>query len=276
VSSLSYAQKQVDLKKFRAFIFDLDGCIYVGKRVIPGAREVIERLKQLDKKILFATNNATKTPEEFASKLRSFGIKASSNDVFTSATATAMYLLKEFGRCKIYPVGGKGLTNELRKQGHRVVSLGNVDQADSVVVCLDLQFSYKKLLAASNVIRAGGRFIATNVDPVVPVENGFMPGAGSIVSALITATNREPYVVGKPSNSMFDMAFRRLGVPSSETVIVGDRLDTDIKGGNEAGAFTILVLSGATTTETLEGTSDLGLIPCLTVPDIGHMLSLLA
>jgi len=273
---LSDAQQHPDLKKFEAFVFDLDGCIYVGKRIIHGALEVIERLKQLDKKILFATNNATKTPEEFASKLRSFGIKASSNDVFTSATATAMYLLKEFGRCKVYPVGGKGLTNELRKQGHRVVGLGNVDKADTVVVCLDLQFSYKKLHAASNAILAGRRFIATNVDPVVPVENGFMPGAGSIVSALITATNREPYVVGKPSNSMFDMIFRKLGVSSSKTVIVGDRLDTDIRGGNSSGAFTILVLSGATTTETLDRTSDLGLKPRLTIHDIDHMLSLLA
>ena len=276
MSSLSDAQQHPDLKKFEAFVFDLDGCIYVGKRIIHGALEVIERLKQLDKKILFATNNATKTPEEFASKLRSFGIKASSNDVFTSATATAMYLLKEFGRCKVYPVGGKGLTNELRKQGHRVVGLGNVDKADTVVVCLDLQFSYKKLHAASNAILAGRRFIATNVDPVVPVENGFMPGAGSIVSALITATNREPYVVGKPSNSMFDMIFRKLGVSSSKTVIVGDRLDTDIRGGNSSGAFTILVLSGATTTETLDRTSDLGLKPRLTIHDIDHMLSLLA
>jgi HAD superfamily hydrolase (TIGR01457 family) len=268
---LSTIPSTIDLKEFEAFIFDLDGCIYIGKSVIPGAHDVIERLRELGKKILFVTNNATKTPNEFASKLRGFGIKASANDVLTSATATSMYLLEEFGKCYVYPVGGRGLTEELRRQGHRVVSINRIDEADTVVACLDLKFSYAKLRTASDAIRKGKRFIATNVDPVVPVEGGFLPGAGAIVSAITTATNKEPYVIGKPSKHMFTLAFRKFGASPKEAVVVGDRLDTDIKGGNDAGAFTLLVLSGATSADMLHKVSDLKLTPCLTLPDVSHM-----
>jgi HAD superfamily hydrolase (TIGR01457 family) len=259
------------MKEFEAFIFDLDGCIYIGKSIIPGARDVMERLRELGKSVLFVTNNATKTPSEFASKLRSFGIKVSADDVLTSATATAMYLLEEFGKCAVYPVGGRGLTEELRRQGHRIVNISRIDEADTVVACLDFKFSYEKLRAASNVIRNGKRFIATNVDPVVPVEGGFLPGAGAIVSAITTATNKEPYVVGKPSKHMLTLAFRKLGASPEKTVVVGDRLDTDIKGGNDAGAFTLLVLSGATSADAFHKVNDLKFAPRLTLPNVGHM-----
>ena len=266
----------INLKEFEAVVFDLDGCIYVGKRVVPGAPRVVERLRDLNKSVIFVTNNATKTPEGFASKLRGLGIKASGDDVLTSATATAVFMSEKFGKCNVFPIGGRGLTDELRKQGHRIISINRIDRADSVVACLDFQFTYKKLHAASSAILSGNRFIATNVDPVVPVEDGFMPGAGAIVSAIVTATNKEPYVVGKPSRYILDLASKKLGVSPKETVIVGDRLDTDIKGGNETGAFTILVLSGATTLKKLQNVGDPQFKPKLTLEDVGHMLPYLS
>ena len=264
-----------NLKKLEAFIFDLDGCIYIGNRAIPGANNLVKRLKELDKKVLFVTNNATKKPEEFVSKLRSFGIKASVSDILTSGTATAMYLFQEFGKCKVFPVGGAALKAELQKWGHHVVSMNHIDKADFVVACLDFQFSYRKLCAASKAIRSGKRFIATNTDPVIPTEDGFIPGAGAIVSAIVTATNVEPHIIGKPSRHILDMAFKKLNVSPEETAILGDRLDTDIKGGNEVGAFTILVLSGATSIDKANSISDPKLVPKLTLPDVGHMLSYL-
>jgi len=266
----------INLKEFEAFVFDLDGCIYVGKRVVPGAPSLVERLRNLNKRVLFVTNNATKTPEGFASKLRGLGIKASGDDVLTSATATAVFMFEKFGSCHILPIGGRGLTDELQKHGHRIVGISRLDRADSVVACLDFQFTYKKLHAASSAILKGNRFIATNVDPVVPVEDGFLPGAGAIVSAISTATNKEPYVVGKPSRHILDLAFKKLGVSPEETVIAGDRLDTDIKGGNDAGAFTVLVLSGATKAEKLQNVCDPRFTPKLTLEDVGHMLPYLS
>jgi len=269
---LTATESSIDLKRFQAFIFDLDGCIYVGNTVIPRVPDVIEKLRRLGKKVLFVTNNATKSPREFALKLRHLGLEASANDVLTSGTATAMYLSKKFGKCKVYPVGGESLKGELRKWGHQIFKVNQADKADFVVACLDFEFSYKKLSAASNAVRNGKKFIATNIDPVIPVEGGFMPGAGAIVSAIVTATGKEPFVIGKPARHVLDMALEKLEATPEETVIVGDRLDTDIEGGNELNLYTILVLSGATTADHARSIDDPKLTPKLILPDAGRML----
>jgi 4-nitrophenyl phosphatase len=266
----------IDLKRFQAFIFDLDGCVYVGNTVVPKVPDVIEKLRRLGKKVIFVTNNATKSPEEFALKLKRLGVDASSDDVLTSGTATAMYLSQKFGKCKVYPVGGESLKRELRKCGHQIFKVNQAEKADFVVACLDFNFSYKKLSAASRAIRNGKRFIATNIDPVIPVESGFMPGAGAIVSAIVTATGREPCIIGKPSKHMLDMALEKLEASPENTAIVGDRLDTDIEGGNNANLYTILVLSGTTTVDHARNINNPRLTPKLVLSDAGRILDYLS
>ena len=256
------------LKDYVAFIFDLDGCIYRGNTVIPGAAEKIEELRKLGKKVLFLTNNATKTPKEYVDKLTGMGIDTNPKEILTSATATALYLAKNFGKASIFPVGERGLIVELQRAGHRIIDVNKLGEAEFVVACLDFSFTYAKMKAACQAIFAGAKFVATNTDPNVPVEGGYMPGAGAIVSAISTATGVKPLVIGKPSRHIVEIALERLGVRASQTVIVGDRLDTDVQSGKMVGAFTILVLSGATS---LEKAKETKLKPDLILPSISHI-----
>jgi HAD superfamily hydrolase (TIGR01457 family) len=232
------------LGRYKAFIFDLDGCIYRGNKLIEGAAETIWLLRQLGKKILFLTNNATKTPEAYAEKLQRMKIQVSPQEVLTSGTATAIFLRMKFGKTTVLPIGGDSLVQELRRQGHKIVELNSRVLPRFVVTCLDYDFNYEKMRIAVNAILSGARFIATNTDPNVPVEKGFEPGAGAIVSAISTASGVKPIVIGKPSEHMMRMALQVLAVRGKESVTVGDRIDTDIAAGKKIGALTVLVLSG--------------------------------
>lgn len=261
----------ITLGSYRAFIFDLDGCVYRGEEIIQGASEVVTRLRAMDKRILFLTNNATKSPEEYMAKLDRLGIKVSLQEILTSGTATAIYLSNNFGSARVFPVGGRALVRELKRAGHRVVSVKEISKADFVVACLDFRFTYLKMSLATKAIFSGARFIATNVDPTLPVEGGMMPGAGAIASAISAATGKEPLVIGKPSPYMVDIAADRLEVAPKDMVFIGDRLDTDIRVGKRAGSFTILVLSGSTTKEEAFQIKDPELKPDLILPDVSHM-----
>jgi 4-nitrophenyl phosphatase len=258
------------LKCYRAFIFDLDGCIYRGDLPLTGAAEAVDHVRKLGKKVLFLTNNATRTPEDFARKLSNMGVESSPSEVLTSATATATYLLRNFGASKVFPVGGKALIQELRRMGHRIVNAKNVQDADFVVACLDFNFTYLKMKLASQAIFSGAKFVATNIDPTLPVEGGMAPGAGAIVSAISTVTRKAPLIIGKPSRHIVDVALERLGEKANRVVFIGDRLDTDVQAGKEVGAFTILVLSGSTRLEEA-ARSELKQKPDLILPDVGHL-----
>jgi len=263
------------LRDFRVFIFDLDGCIYRGNVPIPGAADTIAHLRKLGKKILFLTNNATRTPEQYVEKLRGMKIDADVDDVLTSATATAIFLSKKYGKVTVFPVGGRGLVQELEKIGHRIVNAHKIKEADFVVVCLDPEFTYEKLDLACQAIFSGAKLVATNIDPTIPVEGGFRPGAGAIVAAVSAATGAKPEIVGKPFKHIIEIALDRLGIAAGETVFVGDRLDTDIQAGKEVGGFTILVLSGSTKMEAAEKVDDPKQKPDLILPDISHIQRLL-
>ncbi|MBS7611382.1 HAD-IIA family hydrolase [Candidatus Bathyarchaeota archaeon] len=238
--------------EFKAVIFDLDGCLYRGEIPIEGASESLEELRKMGFKIMFLTNNATKTVEEYTSRLNKIGIKCLEEEVLTSGLATSIYLAEKYGSVKVLPVGGKALEEELRRKGHNVLNWREKCEADFVVACLDFDFNYEKLKNACQAVYNGARFIATNADPTVPVENRLIPGAGAIVAAISKATGRKPLVVGKPSQIIMKVALKRLGVEGFETVVVGDRLDTDVKAGWRINALTVLVLTGATSLRDLE------------------------
>ena len=242
-----------------AYILDLDGVVYRGSEVIAGAPDAVNRLRK-SARVVFLTNNSTQRRDAVSARLNASGIRCRAGDVITAGYAAAVYIRKRYGAQKIYPIGEAGLIHELKAEGHeidpgRVEGSGeDMDEdvvADFVVVGLDRDFTYEKLRIGLQNIFAGAGLIATNTDPVLPVEHGFLPGAGAIVRALETASGRSAFVIGKPNPPMMDAVIDHLGLPAHECTLVGDRLDTDILAGSRYGMKTVLVLSGVETEESV-------------------------
>jgi len=241
-----------------AYILDLDGVVYRGSDVIAGAPDAVNRLRK-SARVVFLTNNSTQSRGAVSARLNASGILCSESDVITAGCAAAVYIRKRYGAQKIYPIGEAGLIHELKAEGHEI-DPGRVEGgggegsgedaiADFVVVGLDRDFTYGKLRIGLQNVLAGAGLIATNTDPLLPVEHGFLPGAGAIVRALETASGRSAFVIGKPNPPMMDAVIDHLGLPAHECTLVGDRLDTDILAGSRYGMKTVLVLSGVETAE---------------------------
>ncbi len=231
------------LTEVRYLLIDLDGCMYRGEQLTKGAREAIALLKKRGIKYLYLTNNSTKSPQEFAEKLSRLGIPTSAEEIFTSAQATALYM-EGLERKPIYVVGSSYLKQQLLERGFSLVREDEAEQAGYVVVGLDFQLTYQKLAAACLAIQRGATFIATNPDANLPLEDRYLPGAGSIVNAIATATGVKPIVIGKPSKIIVNLALRKLNAKKRESAIIGDRLDTDVKAGKAAGIKAILLSHG--------------------------------
>ena len=229
----------------KSIISDMDGVIYRGKQLIPGANEFVQKLLVAKIPFLFLTNNAEQTPLDLKLKVESLGIHGLTEDNFiTSAMATAMFLRQQKERAKVYVIGGGGLINELYNVGFSI----SESNPDYVVVAKSTTFSFEQLKKAVRFIDQGAKFIGTNPDMIDPIEGGGNePAAGTILAAISAATGKKPYIVGKPNALMMMLASRKLGVHPEECVMVGDRMDTDIVGGMEAGMKTALVLSGVST-----------------------------
>ncbi|MCC6042661.1 MAG: HAD-IIA family hydrolase [Candidatus Verstraetearchaeota archaeon] len=233
----------------KGLVIDLDGSVYVGDKPISGVPEALEELRSKGIKLLFLTNNATKTPQEYVEKLEGMGVRASIEEVLTSSVIAASYIKRVYGPSRIFVVGTKALEEVLRSHGHEIVAF----DSDVVVAGLDFNFDYQKLARASREIRRGAKFVATNTDATIPLEDGVMPGAGSIVKAIEIASGVRPLVVGKPSRIAMREALMRLGLRPSEVLVVGDRPETDVKMGKRFGCITALVLTGVVKEAALKG-----------------------
>ncbi|WP_245574996.1 HAD-IIA family hydrolase [Chitinilyticum litopenaei] len=230
-------------------ISDMDGVVYRGKQLIPGAQDFVDRMLAARIPFLFLTNNAEQTPYDLKLKLESLGVHGLTEDNFiTAAMATAMFLKNQKERAKVYVIGGGGLINELYNVGFSI----SESKPDYVVVAKSTTFSFEQMKKAVRFIDQGAKFIGTNPDMIDPVEGGNEPAAGTILAAIAAATGKKPYIVGKPNALMMTLALRKLGAHPDDTLMVGDRMDTDIVGGMEAGMKTALVLSGVTTTEMID------------------------
>jgi NagD protein len=230
-------------------ISDMDGVIYRGKTLVSGAKEFIDRLITEQIKFLFLTNNSEQTPLDLKRKLEGLGIRGLLESNFiTSAMATASFLKNQRPGGTLYVIGGGGLISELYKVGFSI----SESRPDYVVVGKTNSFNFEMLKKAISLIMNGAKFIGTNPDVIDPVDNGFEPACGSILGAIEIATGKKPYIIGKPNSLMMTIALKQLGVLADETVMIGDRMDTDIVAGMEAGMKTSLVLSGVTTKEMLE------------------------
>ncbi len=236
----------------KAWIFDMDGVLYVGANVLPGTNELLDALTLRERQVMMATNNSMATPEAYERKLAAMGMHVPADAVLTSATATRDYLLRTLpADSGIFVIGMPALREQLFDgTPFHPVQFGEEDPA-AVVIGLDVNFTYDKLKQGFHALQNGALFIATNADTTLPTENGLVPGAGSIVAALAAAAGRKPIVIGKPETPMLEAAMMRMGVSPSETVMIGDRLDTDILAGSRAGTNTVLVLTGVSTRDDL-------------------------
>ncbi len=235
----------------KSIISDMDGVIYRGKQLIPGAHEFVQRLLGSKIPFLFLTNNAEQTPIDLKLKLEQMGISGLTEDNFiTAAMATAMFLKAQNRKPtpKAFVIGGGGLMSELYNVGFSI----SESNPDYVIVAKSTSFGYEQLKKAVRFIDQGAKFIGTNPDMIDPVEGGMEPAAGTILAAISAATGKKPYIVGKPNALMMTLATRKLGVHPDNAVMIGDRMDTDIVGGMEAGMTTALVLSGVTSPEIME------------------------
>lgn len=235
------------------YVFDLDGVIYRGVELQPRAREVVATLRGQGHSVRFYTNNAANSREDYVSKLESMGIPTPIDEIMTSSYATALYFVEKNAVGKtVYRVGEQGMDTELTAVGMKVIYDQEEPDAhiDFVVVGLDRDFNYRKLARAQDAILNGAQFIATNEDATFPMDGGkLLPGGGCMVAAIRTATSTKPYVVGKPKTYAYDKILELTGTPPERSIMVGDRLDTDIMVGNRAGAHTVLVLTGVTSRE---------------------------
>lgn len=220
----------------KGVIFDLDGTVYIGRTAVPGAVDLIKRIRDEHIQILYVTNRANKTAAEIAAQLNQIGISAAPSEVLTSSQAAAEYLKPG----DFYYIGQEGLKTPLEEAGFTYSEIA----PDYVLVGLDPELTYDKLAKACRFIRNGSIFVATNMDPFAISEAGIAPGNGSIVEALRTATEIDPLVIGKPEKPIMDIALRRLKIDPDELIIVGDNIGTDIRAGKNSGIRSILILSG--------------------------------
>lgn len=225
-----------------AFICDMDGVIYHGNQLLPGVPRFVAWLRETGKPYLFLTNSSERSPRELSQKLARLGVEVEEGRFHTSALATAAFLASQRPRGSAYIIGEPGLANALYEAGF---AMNDVDP-DYVVVGETRSYSFEKIERAIRLVLKGARLIGTNPDLTGPVENGLVPACGSLCAPIELSTGRKAYYVGKPNPLMMRHALKRLGAKREDTVIIGDRMDTDIIAGIETEIETVLVLSGVT------------------------------
>lgn len=256
------------IQSTKLYLFDMDGTLYIGQRLFPFAKELLEKIRLSGARYLFVTNNSSKSVEDYVVKLEKLGIPATREDFITSSQATAYYLQKHYPKAKLYVCGTKSFCRELEKQGFTVVE--SADEAECIVMGFDTELTFQKLENVSRLLLTREiPYIATNPDLVCPTEFGSVPDCGSVCQMIKNATGKLPLVIGKPEPLMPQLAMERLGCTPEQTCVIGDRIYTDIRSGVNAGANTILVLSGETTREIL-GSSEVK--PTHVMQDAGEIL----
>lgn len=230
----------------RGLIVDMDGVLWRGAEPIGDLPAIFAQIRRFGLKIVLATNNATNSPKQYIARLSGHGVQVTLAEVVNSGMAAARLLKQDFPEGgPVYVVGEAGLISVLAESGFTHTERSPV----AVVAGMDRNFTYDKLKLASGFIRQGARFIATNTDPTFPTPAGLTPGAGSIIAAIQTASETQPQIAGKPSPALYETCMERMGTLPGQTLVIGDRLTTDIAGAQELGCPTALVLSGVTSHE---------------------------
>lgn len=229
------------------YLIDMDGVIYRGHQLIPGAERFIRELRENNIPFMFLTNNSQWTRRDVATKLERMGVEVEEEHVFTCAMATARFLARQKPGGTAYVIGEGGLLNALHNNGYSIVD----KDPDYVVVGEGRTLNFEMVEAALRMILGGAKLVATNLDPNCPTNNGTRPGCGATVAMLEAAAGIKAFSVGKPSSLMFRAARKELGLDSEQTIVIGDTMETDIQGGVQLDYKTILVLSGGTKVENI-------------------------
>ena len=230
------------IKSKSGFIIDMDGVIYHGNKLLRGVTDFLNWMEREGKQFLFLTNSSERTPKELHEKLKRLGINVSDDHFYTSALATAAFLSSQKPNGSAFVIGDAGLINALYSVGYSTNSVN----PDYVVVGETHGYNFEKIEIAVNLVLKGARLIGTNSDISGPVENGITPSTKALIAPIEIATGRKAYFVGKPNPLMMRIALKRLGVKREEAIVIGDRMDTDVRCGLESEIDTLLVLSGIT------------------------------
>jgi arabinose operon protein AraL len=236
---------------FKGYIFDLDGTVYLGERLIPGAERVIRLLREAGGKVVFLSNKPLYTREDYAAKLTRLGIPTAPSEVVNSTFVLIRYLEKVAPGAKVFVMGELPFVAEMARAGFHLTE--NPDEIQYVVAAFDRTFDYRKYNIAFQAIKKGAHFIATNPDRTCPVEGGELPDCAGVIAALeATTIKKVEVIVGKPSPITVQVALEVMGLEPKDCILIGDRLETDIRMGNESGMKTALVMTGVTDQKTLD------------------------
>ena len=229
---------------YRGWLFDLDGTVYLGERILPGAAAALAALRGAGRRVAFLSNKPLQTRADYAAKLTRLGVPAGADQVINSSLVLARHLRRLDPGAPVFVIGEPPMIEEMRAHGFEV---RDDERVRWVVIAFDRTFTYAKLNTALQAVKQGARLIATNPDRTCPVEGGEIPDCAGMIAAVEAVTgHRVEAIVGKPSPIILEVALQALGVPAADSVIVGDRIETDIAMGKRAGLRTILVLSGVT------------------------------
>jgi HAD superfamily hydrolase (TIGR01450 family) len=259
-------------RRFGGYVFDLDGTLYLGDQLLPGAAETVASIREAGGRVAFLTNKPLESPADYAAKLTELGIPATEGEVVSSTDALLRYLDHHAKGTWILPIAEPLLVGLLRDRGFQTLDPTSDDPttADLVVVSWDRTFDYARLVAAFRAVRAGARIVATNPDPFCPTPDGDLPDCAAMLAAIEASTGaRAEAIVGKPSPHMAATLLDRLALPPDDTILVGDRLMTDVLMAREAGMASALVLTGATKPEALDGAA---VIPDYVLAGIAEVL----
>ena len=255
----------------KLFLFDMDGTLYLGNRLFPFTKELLATIRKSGRSYMFMTNNSSKSVVDYIEKLKKLGIYSEAEDFITSAQATVHYLKSTCPDERIYVEGTESLRQEMKKAGFAVIQ--EIDKVDCIVMGFDTELTFQKLEDVCKILSTRDvRYIATHPDTVCPTEYGSVPDCGAVCEMVFHATGKRPLVIGKPEALMPQMAMRQKGVFPTQTTVVGDRIYTDVKCGNNAGTLSVLVLSGETD-EKILAASDVK--PGLVLKDCGVILEAL-
>jgi 4-nitrophenyl phosphatase len=258
-------------RRFQSFLFDMDGVVYRGSQPLPCAVETIARLLACGRQVFFLTNNSGATREQYAERLQKMGLPISPESILTSGWATARYLKHHIPNARLFVVGEEGLKQELKAADFQLIDDPEQQPPDAVVVGIDRELTYRRLAQAQWAILQGAQFIATNTDATYPAEDRLLPGAGSIVAAIQTATGKRPLIIGKPNPRILLPLLDAHRISLDTTLIIGDRLETDIALAHALNMPSALVLTGVTSREDLQN-APLDLLPHWVLEHLGDLM----
>lgn len=259
------------LKNKKLWLFDMDGTIYIGNKLFDGALQLLSDVEKLGGRYVFITNNSSKGIDDYVKKVTAMGIKADESNFYTSVDAAATLLKERFGTQLIYAQGTKSFVNNLKAQGLNVTEKYD-ENAKCVIVAFDTELTLEKLSATCKTLLKDVPYYATNPDWVCPTEFGYVPDCGSMCFGIEKATGKAPVFIGKPNPVMIDAVVKKFGASKAETVVIGDRIYTDVASGVNAGVDTVLVLSGETTAEAC---NESDVKPTFVLSDVGEIAEML-